>query len=87
MEHNEALNYLIEIKDACQSLNQEDLHQIEIRTNIQYAVGCTILNRSLLNSVCKRQIFSIAQKYCLAMGEEREGLLIYQPKTVFPALE
>ena len=85
MEHNEALSYLNEIRDTCQTLSQEDFHQIEIKTNIQYAVGYAILIRSFLNSVCKRQISTIAQKYCLTMEEDNDGLMIYQPK--FPEID
>ncbi len=82
MEHNIALNYLNEIKDACEALSQEDLYLIEIKTNIEYAVGYAILIRSFLNSVCKRKVSSIAEKYSLAVEEEREGTMIYEPKIV-----
>jgi hypothetical protein len=86
MEHNQAVSYLNEIRDACATLSPEDLQQIEIKTNIQYAVGYTILIRSFLNSVCKRQITFIAEKYRLAMEEDHEGLMIFQPKTALNAL-
>ena len=81
MERKEALNYINEILDTCEDLAQEDKQLIEIKTNIQYAIGYTILIKSFLNSVCKGQVFSIAQKYRLAMQEESEGIMIYQPKT------
>jgi len=43
VEHNEALNILNEIKDACASLSQEDRRLIEIKTNIQCTVNYSIL--------------------------------------------
>jgi hypothetical protein len=83
VERNEALNTLNEIKDACSMLSQEDRHQIEIKTNIQYAVGYSILIRSFLNNVCKHQVACIAQNYRLAVEERCDGIVIYEPRTSY----
>ena len=80
MERNQAISYVNEIKDACETLSQGDLQLIEIRTNVQFAVGYTILIKSFLNSVCKRHVVSIAQKYSLALKEKNDGLMIFQPR-------
>ncbi len=79
MERNEALTYSNEIKDACDLLSPEDLPLIEIKKNIRYAAGWTILIRSFLNTVCKRQISSIAEKHGLVTEEKHEGFVVYEP--------
>ncbi len=79
MERNQAISYVNEIKDACETMSQTDLQLIEIKQNAQFAVGYTILIRSFLNSVCKRQVAKIAKKYSLSIEEKNDGLLIYQP--------
>lgn len=73
MERNQAISYVNEIKDACETLSQGDMQLIEIKTHVQFAVGYTILIKSFLTSVCKRQVISIAQKYSLALKEKTEG--------------
>lgn len=78
--HNQAVSYVNEIRGACDTLSAGDMQLIEIRRNMQFAVGYTILIRSFLSSVCKHQVASIAYKYSLTMEEKNDGLLIYQPK-------
>ncbi len=80
MEHNQAVSFVNEIRDACETLSQEDLKLIEIKTNVQFAVGYTVLIKFFLNSVCKRQVVSIAHKYSLSMKEKNDGLMIFQPR-------
>lgn len=80
MEHNQAISFVNEIRDACETVSQEDLQLIEIKTNAQLAVGYIVLIKFFLNSVCKRQVVSIARKYRLAMQEKKNGLMIFQPR-------
>jgi hypothetical protein len=77
---NQAISYVNEIRTACDTLSAGDMQSIEIKRNIQFAIGYTILIRCFLNSVCKHQVASIANKYCLTVEEKNDGLLIYQPK-------
>ncbi|MCW3998704.1 MAG: hypothetical protein NWE93_00510 [Candidatus Bathyarchaeota archaeon] len=79
MKRTQALSCINEIQDACMDLSQADKQQIEIKNNVQHADGYTILIKSFLTNVRKRQVSSIAQKYQLSMQEEDEGLMIYQP--------
>jgi hypothetical protein len=77
---NQAIRYVNEIKIACDTLSSGDMQLIEVKRDMAFAVGYTILIRSFLGSVCKHQVACIADKYRLAMEEEHDGLLIYQPK-------
>jgi hypothetical protein len=77
---NQAISYVNEIRTACDTMTDGDMELIEIKRNMQSAVGYTILIRSFLNNVCKHQVTSIANKYSLAMEEKTDGLLIYQPR-------
>jgi|GEM_PF-5355140 hypothetical protein len=77
---NQAIGYVNEIRVACDTLSTGDMRLIEIKRNMEFAVGYTILIRCFLNSVCKHQVASIANKYSLIMEEKHDGLLIYQPK-------
>lgn len=77
---NQAISYVNEIRAACDTMSDGDMQLIEIKRNMQFAIGYTILIRSFLNSICKYQVASIANKYSLIMEEKNYGLLIYQPK-------
>jgi hypothetical protein len=81
---NQAICYVNEIRVACGALSGGDMQLIEIKRNMGFAVGYTILIRSFLNSVCKHQVASIAKKHSLSIEEKNDGLLIYQPKTPHP---
>ncbi len=77
---NQAISYVNEIKIACDTMPDVDLQSIEIKRDMQFAIGYTILIPSFLNNVRKHQVTSIADKYSLAMKEMNDGLLIYQPR-------
>jgi hypothetical protein len=80
MEQNQAISFVNEIRDACETVSQADLQLIEVKTNAQFAIGYTVLIKFFLNSVCKRQVVNIAHKYSLAMKEKKNGLMIFQPR-------
>jgi hypothetical protein len=77
---NQAISYVNEIRTTCDTMSAEDMQLIEIKRNMHFAIGYSILIRSFLNSVCKHQVTSIANKYSLIIEEKYDGLLIYQPK-------
>lgn len=81
---NQAISYVNEIRIACDTMSEGDMQLIEIKRDAQFAIGYAILIPSFLNSVCKCQVTSIADKYSLTMEEKNDGLLIYQPRRPTP---
>jgi hypothetical protein len=47
---------------------------LNVLTYLHFNWDCLFFPRSFLNSVCKNQISTIAQKYWLAMEGEHEGI-------------
>lgn len=77
---NQAISYVNEIRIACDTMSDGDLQLIEIKRDMWFAIGYTILIPSFLNNVRKHQVTSIANKHSLIIEENDDGLLIYQPR-------
>jgi hypothetical protein len=80
MNSVEAETVFLDIVDVFDSLGLDFMTVIEIKDGQSYVSGCIVNGKPLLNQMCKKQIYSIAEKYGLTLREDANSMLIYKPK-------
>jgi biotin-(acetyl-CoA carboxylase) ligase len=81
MKRHEAVAFLKEITNTCENMSPDSValfHSMDDQNSIGYQVHI----KTVLDSETKQQIRSIAEKYSLALKEEKGKVVIYKPKVV-----
>lgn len=76
MDRSEAVNYLKELLRNCTNMSPEAV-------SFEQPAGChgyTVRIKGALYDTDKETVRTIAKKYCLAVKEEKDQVLIFKPK-------
>ena len=76
MDRSEAVNYLKELLRNCTNMSPEAV-SFEQPTGYQ---GYAVRIKGALYETDKETVRNIAKKYCLAVKEEKDQILIFKPK-------
>jgi hypothetical protein len=76
MDRSEAVNYLKELLRNCTNMSPEAV-SFEQLAGYQ---GYTVRIKGLLYETDKETVRNVAKKYCLAVREEKDQVLIFKPQ-------
>ena len=85
MNRHEAVTCLREINDTCQNMSPDSVTLFHSKPDDPLSTGYQVHIKAVLDSETKQQVRSITEKHSLALKEEKEKVVIYQPKEITKA--
>ena len=85
MKRHEAVTCLREINDTCKNMSPDSVTLFYSKPDDQLSTGYQVHIKAVLDSETKQQVRRITEKHSLALKEEKEKVVIYQPKEITKA--
>jgi hypothetical protein len=85
MKRHEAITCLKEINNTCKNMSPDAVTLVNSQPDNPLSTGYQVHIKTVLDSETRQQVQSIIEKHGLAFKEEKDNVIIYQPKEIIKA--